>query len=207
MPLGLSCIIASIGRVSLVDETEVCCCLGRVSKRAKKSSKATHVVKSARHSTSKILQEEPSHVGVIDILSALINSRHRSRRHRRRSRGFRERRRAGDTSQSRGTTAQAAYRSILDLSRTSDALVDQRLEQFALHVTSGSRHTDIDTTFSGIACIDTIANSVAGDVDRPQVAARVVNSTLDNKSGAAFGDENVVVGFRAGRVGGCRLCR
>ncbi|KAH0194416.1 hypothetical protein KCV03_g161, partial [Aureobasidium melanogenum] len=91
-------------------------------------------------------------------------------------------------------------RSILDLARTSDTLVDKRLVELLLHVAGSARHADINTSLSSIASIDTVADSVAGNVDRLQVTAGIINTALDNKSGAAFRDENVVVGLRTGRV-------
>jgi hypothetical protein len=105
----------------------------------------------------------------------------------------------------RRRTARRANRSILDLASTSDTLVDQRLVEFLLHIASSTGHTDINTSLSSIACIDAVGDSVAANVDRLQVTTCIVDSTFDNESSTTFGDENVVVGFRAGRTSRGRL--
>jgi hypothetical protein len=105
----------------------------------------------------------------------------------------------------RGRTARRADRSILDLASTSDALVDERFVELLLHITSSTRHADINTAFSGIACIDTVGDSVAGNVDRLQVTASIVDTTFDNVSSTALCDEDVLIGLGTGRAGRGRL--
>jgi hypothetical protein len=184
----------------------------------------TYVVKSTGDGTVEVLEEVTGNVCVVDVFLALVDGRKRSshwcsRRSRLRiCRSHSHTVRSAMRSAVRGTvggaercaersTARRANRSILDLACTSNTLVDQRLVEFLLHIASSTRHTDINTSLSSIARIDAVGDSVAANVDRLQVTTRIVDSTFDNKSGTTLSDENVVVGFRAGRTSGGRLDR
>ena len=184
----------------------------------------THVVKSARNGAVEILEEVASNVGVVDVLLALVDCGKRSsywccRSSRLRIGGghghtvgsaVRGAMRCAERSTKRSTrrsTARRAGRSILDLACTSDALVGKGLVELRLHITSSTRHADIDASLSGIASIDTVGDFVAGNVDRLQVATSIVDATFDNESGSTLSNEGVVVGLRAGGASGGRLDR
>jgi hypothetical protein len=168
------------------------------------------------------LKEVSDNVGVVDVLLALVDGRKRSSRRCRRSSRLREGRshsntvgsavrsavRSAERSTERSTrrsTARRADRSILDLASTSDALIDEGLVELLLHITSSTRHADINTSFCGIACVNAIGNPVAGNVDRLQVTTGIVDSTFDNVSSTALCDEDVLIGLRAGRASRSRL--
>lgn len=182
----------------------------------------THVIKSAGDGAVEVLEEVASDVGVVDVLLALVDGRKRSsywccrgsRLRVCRSHGHTVGSAIGGTVRSaersaerstRRSTARRTERSILDFACTSDTLVGERLVEFLLHITSSTRHADINASFSSIARIDTVGDSVAGNVDRLQIATCIVDSTFNNESGTTLRDEDVVVGLRAGRASGCRL--
>jgi len=183
-------------------------------------SRKAHVVKGARDGAVEILKEVADNIGVVDVFLALVDGGKRSSYWCCRSSRLRIGGSHGHTvgSAVRGTvrcaergtersTARRAGRSILDLACTSDALVGKRLVELRLHVTSSTRHADINASLSSIASIDTVCYSVAGNVDRLQVTTSIVDATFDNESGSTLSNKDVAVGLWAGRASGGRLDR
>lgn len=80
LPLSACAVRLLIRFIGLIDQAEVVCSLETVRSKIRCNPKASYVVKSAGNGRVKILQEVTTDIGVIDVLSTLVNSRQRSSR-------------------------------------------------------------------------------------------------------------------------------